>query len=126
MSSFGPLIKAVVDVERRVMAVGGELHPAKKPSFSNRAPINTTLGDQPLSRSLSWAAKGNAEYSALAIDRALELLDLTIADPRNRQHLKEITWLRETLLDYFVGSKEFASSPAGWHAYFHAYGMAAR
>jgi hypothetical protein len=75
-------------------------------------------------RALSWAAKGNAEYSALATDRALELLDLTIADPKNRHRLKEITRLREALLDYFVGSNEFASSSAGWHAYFHAYGTA--
>jgi hypothetical protein len=75
-------------------------------------------------RALNWAAKGNAEYSALAVDRALELLDLTIADPKNRHRLKEITRVREVLLDYFVGSNEFASSPARWHAYFHAYGMA--
>jgi hypothetical protein len=29
-------------------------------------------------RALNRAAKGNAEYSVLAFDRALELLDLTI------------------------------------------------
>jgi hypothetical protein len=75
-------------------------------------------------RALNWAAKGNAEYSALAFDRALELLHLIIADPKNRYRLKEITRLREALLDYFKGSNEFASSPAAWHSYFHAYGMA--
>jgi hypothetical protein len=74
-------------------------------------------------RALSWAAKGNAEYSSLALDRALELLDLTIGDPKNRRRLKEITRLREALLDYFLGSNEFGSSPASWHAYFHSYGM---
>lgn len=74
-------------------------------------------------RALSWAAKGNAEYSARAFDRALELLDLTIADPKNRKRLKEITRLREALLDYFKGPNEFGSTPAAWHTYFHAYGM---
>jgi hypothetical protein len=74
-------------------------------------------------RALNWAARGNADYSALAVDRALELLDLTIADPKNRGRLKEVTRLREALLDYFVGPNEFGSSPASWHAYFHAYGM---
>ena len=74
-------------------------------------------------RALNWAAKGNAEYSALAVDRALELLGLTIADPKNRHRLRELTRLREALLDYFKGSNEFASTPASWRAYFHAYGM---
>ena len=74
-------------------------------------------------RALNWAAKGNGEYSALAFDRALELLELTIADPKNRRRLKEITRLREALLDYFKGPNDFRSTPAAWHAYFHAYGM---
>jgi hypothetical protein len=74
-------------------------------------------------RALSWAAKGNADYSSSAFDRALELLELTIADPKNRHRLKEVTRLREALLDYFMGSNEYGSSPAAWHSYFHAYGM---
>lgn len=74
-------------------------------------------------RALSWAAKGNVEYGALALDRALELLGLTIADPKNRYRLKEITRLREALLDYFLGPNDFGSSPASWHTYFHAFGM---
>jgi hypothetical protein len=76
-----------------------------------------------IERALNWFAKGNAEYGALALDRGLELLGLTIADPKNRHRLKELTRLREALLDYFVGSNEYGSSPASWHAYFHAYGM---
>ncbi|MCL5734870.1 MAG: hypothetical protein M1274_04670 [Actinobacteria bacterium] len=74
-------------------------------------------------RALKWAEKGNPEYCTLAIERALELLDLTIADPKNRHRLKEITRLREVLLDYFFGPNEFGSSPASWHSYFQAYGM---
>jgi len=74
-------------------------------------------------RALTWAAKENAAYSAKALDRALELLDLTMADPKNRHRLKEIARVREALLDYFIGSNEFGSSPASWHAYFQAYGM---
>jgi hypothetical protein len=74
-------------------------------------------------RALNWAEKGNAEFSALAVDRALELLDLTIADPKNSTRLKELTRLREALADYFVGSNEYGSSPGAWHRYFHAYGL---
>jgi hypothetical protein len=76
-----------------------------------------------IERALNWAAKGNAEFSALAVDRALELLDLTIADPKHRHRLKELTRLREALADYFFGSNEYGSSPAAWHRYFDAYGL---
>lgn len=74
-------------------------------------------------RALNWAAKGNGDYSHKALDRALELLDLTLADPKNRTRLKEISRLKEALLDYFLGSNQYGSSPASWHSYFHAFGM---
>ena len=75
-------------------------------------------------RALNWAAKGNASYSTLALERALELLGLTIADPKNKGRLKEMTRVREALLDYFQGPNDFGSSPATWRSYFQAYGMA--
>jgi len=75
-------------------------------------------------RALSWAAKGNSGYSQKALERALELLSLTITDPRHRHRLKELTRMREALLDYFLGENRFASTPIGWHHYFHPYGVA--
>jgi hypothetical protein len=76
-------------------------------------------------RAMNWSRKGRSEYSANAVYRGLELLDLTIADPRHRQRLKELTRLREVLLDYFLGPNEFGSSELAWHRYFHAFGIAA-
>ena len=76
-------------------------------------------------RALSWASKGNPEHSGLALERGLELLDLTIADPRYRHRLKELTRLREALLDYFLGDNQFGSTESSWRSYFHAYGFAA-
>jgi hypothetical protein len=75
-------------------------------------------------RALSWSAKGNSDYGTRALDRALELLGLTIADPKNRLRLKELTRTREALLDYFLGCNEYGSSAALWRSYFGAYGMA--
>lgn len=75
-------------------------------------------------RALSWAAKDNPAYSTRALERGLELLDLTIDDPRHRCRRKELTRLREALLDYFLGENRFASTAASWHRYFHAYGVA--
>jgi hypothetical protein len=76
-------------------------------------------------RAITWSSKGQDEHCSKAIDRGLELLSLTIADPRHRGRLKELTRLREALLDYFLGPNEFGSSDALWRRYFHAFGMAA-
>jgi hypothetical protein len=75
-------------------------------------------------RALTWAAKSNPEYSLRALERGLELLDLTIADPRHRGRLRELTRLREILLDYFLGENEFGSSENNWRSYFRPYGVA--
>lgn len=76
-------------------------------------------------RALKWASKGNAEYSDRALERGLELLGLTIADPRHRYRLKELTRTREALVDYFWGDNEFCSEERTWRRYFEAFGVAA-
>jgi len=75
-------------------------------------------------RAIAWQQKKNPEYSQMAFERALELLELTIADPRNRRRLKELTRLREVLLDYFMGDNQFRSSEKSWKNYFYAFGYA--
>lgn len=77
-------------------------------------------------RAISWKQKGDEEYSRLAFERALELLDLTIADPRYKHRLKEICRVREVLCDYFVGDNEYSSTPEQWERYFYAFNFAAR
>ena len=77
-------------------------------------------------RALSWREKGNAEYSRKAFERALELTDLTLADPHRRSHLKEIARLREALVDYFHGANEFESTEISWRKYFSHFTYAAR
>jgi hypothetical protein len=78
-----------------------------------------------IERAIKWSEKGRPEYCTNAVYRGLELLDLTIADRRHRERLKELTRLREVLLDYFLGPNEFGSSNQAWHRYFDAFGMAA-
>jgi hypothetical protein len=75
-------------------------------------------------RAMKWAAKGNSDYSGRAFERGLELLDLTIADPKHRHRLRELTRLKEVLVDYFWCDNEYGSTPESWHSYFHPYGVA--
>ncbi|KKT16222.1 MAG: hypothetical protein UV98_C0035G0002 [Parcubacteria group bacterium GW2011_GWB1_43_6] len=77
-------------------------------------------------RAISWRKKGNLEYSRLAIERALELLDLTIDDRKNKKKLRELLRLREVLIDYFYSNNTFSSSDRLWQSYFTPFNFAAR
>lgn len=58
--------------------------------------------------------------------RALELLDLSLRDPRWRLRLKELARSREMLCDAWLGGKEFGSSLEGLNRYFFHFALAAR
>lgn len=77
-------------------------------------------------RTISWKAKNNPEYSRMAFERALELLDLTIADKRNIKRLKELLRVREALADYFEFDNEYRSTDKLWQNYFYPFNWAAR
>jgi hypothetical protein len=72
-------------------------------------------------RAINWKNKGNKQYSELAFERALELLSLTIDDPKNKFRLKEPTRLYELLVDYFAGDNCYGSTDKLWRNYFLAF-----
>jgi hypothetical protein len=77
-------------------------------------------------RAMSWRLK-NQEYSRLALERALELLDLTLeAVVKSRSRLKELTRLREALVDYFIFDNDYGSNDKNWQKYFGAFNHAAK
>lgn len=61
-----------------------------------------------------------------AFERALELLDLTLADPRWRGRLREIARARELLCDAALGGGEYGTTVEGLDRYFLAFAVAAR
>lgn len=77
-------------------------------------------------RTIRWRNKGNAEYSRMAFDRALELLDFSLGDQKNIARLREIARVREGLVDYFLAGNEYKSSDETWQKYFYAFAFAAR
>ena len=88
--------------------------------FEQMANIGAEVG-----RALNWQKKSPKD-SMMAFERALELLDLTIADPKNKIRLKELLRLRETLADYFFFNNEYSSTDKSWQNYFYAFNYAAR
>jgi len=78
-----------------------------------------------ISRALNWRDKDKKLYEN-AIDRAFELLDLTIADSRWRSRLKEIVRARELLADAMFGGKEYKTTFEDLNRYFFHFALAAR
>ncbi len=79
-----------------------------------------------IERTISWKAKGRQDYSDRAFDRAIELLDLTIADARNRARLTELLRVREALADFFVFKNTYQSTAESWQRYFRCFHFAVR
>ena len=61
-----------------------------------------------------------------ALDRALELFDLTLGDPRWQGRRREIARAREIVCDFLVGGNEYGSTAATLDAYFLPFAVAAR
>ena len=66
----------------------------------------------------------NKERFDGAVERALELFDLTMSDPRWRGRLLEIGRAREVFCDAVLGGKEYGSSLEGLQGYFDHFAMA--
>jgi hypothetical protein len=81
-----------------------------------------------ISRTARWTAR-NPEVAERAFHRALELLDLTLDDPRHRAslpRLRELARCREVVVDFFAGPNEFGSTAESLQRYFDAFAVAAR
>lgn len=89
--------------------------------FEQMAHIGAEVG-----RMNSWRRKKNNKMSLNAFYRALELIDFSVTDPKNRTCLKEILRVRELLVDDALGDNIYHSSANGWDKYFLPFNHAAR
>jgi hypothetical protein len=81
-----------------------------------------------VSRAVRWTSR-DPRLAQEAFHRALELLDLTLADPRHRQRpgrLREIARAREVVADFFAGPNQYGSTGPSLQKYFDAFALAAR
>jgi len=78
-----------------------------------------------VSRAIKWQNK-NVQIFHNAIFRALELLDLTISDPRRLAGLKEITRTKEILCDSVFGENQYQTSLNDLDRYFTKFALMAR
>jgi hypothetical protein len=78
-----------------------------------------------VSRMRRWADR-DERLAAGAFERALELLDLTLTDPRWRRRLREIARARELLCDAATGGGAYGTTLEAMDRYFLAFALAAR
>lgn len=79
-----------------------------------------------IGRAIRAKIAGDDERMWRALERGLELFELTIEDPALRHRRKEICRAREVALDFLVGNNEYGSSADDLERYFTAYAVAAR
>ncbi len=78
-----------------------------------------------VARAAWWYGK-DQQRCQQAFERALELLDLTIADDRWKGRKKELTRARELLCDAMFGGHTYGSDLSSLDRYFFHFAMAAR
>ena len=80
-------------------------------------------------RAITRLTQGETVGKEKALERAFELMDLTIGDGRwalRAGRLKELARVRESLADFFYGSNEYATSSEDVNTYFYHFAYAAR
>ena len=78
-------------------------------------------------RALHWRTR-NPQIAQGAFERALDLMDLTLDDPRHRRsvvRLRELARTREVMVDFLAGSNEYKSTAGSLQRYFDAFAVAA-
>ena len=75
-------------------------------------------------QAVRWKEKDRPDYNWEAFERALELLKLPVANPKNPTGPQELTRLQEAWADYFVGENLFLSTPKKWETYFLGFSYA--
>ncbi|MBI4098410.1 MAG: hypothetical protein HY437_00040 [Candidatus Magasanikbacteria bacterium] len=78
-------------------------------------------------RAIVWRTRGEEENFQHAFERALELFDLTLDDPRwNAARKREIGRAREVFCDALWGNNEYKTNLTSLDNYFLQFGIAAR
>lgn len=76
-----------------------------------------------VNRVIYWQKKGDKVNQEKAAYRALELIDLTIADKRWKFRLWEIIRLREIFCDLFLGKNIYNIQPKSLQDYFFFFAL---
>lgn len=104
-------------------------HPSLASGRWFKLPLAEQLGNigGEVRRAINWKEKKMPQQFKLALERALELFDLTLADKRWAGHRRrEIARAREVVCDFLAGDNQYKSDSRGLQKYFDTYALATR
>ena len=106
----------------------GELHPGLASGRWQALTLLEQLANigSEVGRAARAKTSGNEARLAGALDRTLDLFDLTLADDRWANRSREIARARELVCDFLVGDNVYASTADSLEAYFRPFAAAVR
>lgn len=78
------------------------------------------------SRAKHWEEKGDFDARQKALERMIELIDLTVSDKRRHSHLVELLRLREIICDLMIRGGNYDISLKSLQDYFLPFALSAR
>ena len=79
-----------------------------------------------LSRAVCFEKNEDTSHLKAALWRLLELVDLTIEDPKNRRRLRELCRFKEVLVDWYCGTRVYSVHPESLKKYAMDFALLAR
>jgi hypothetical protein len=74
-----------------------------------------------VSRVINWKNKGNEKRKIGFCEKAIEFLQLSIEDPKNKHRIGELSFCIEELKDYFLGENIYKTTDEMLHKYYDAF-----
>ena len=74
-----------------------------------------------VSRAINWKNRGNEKRMIGFCNKAIEFLNLSVEDPKNRHRIGELSFCIEELKDYFLGDNLYSTTDEMLHKYYDAF-----
>ena len=74
-----------------------------------------------VSRAINWKNKGNEKRKIGFCEKAIEFLQLSIEDPKNKHRVGEFSFCIEELKDYFLGDNIYKTTDEALHKYYDSF-----
>ena len=72
-------------------------------------------------RAIKYKNKNENEKANRFCEKAIELLKLSIEDPKNKHRTREFNFAIEELTDYFMGNNEYGTTETALKKYYDAF-----